>query len=187
MVDVHAVNCRLAQAAHSVRAAMRSLGGGRESQDSSHKAILAMSEIIDLLYQIREQLSSDEKWTIAQARLNALEELLNSFEITIATMEINFQPGGVGSRVYRKGLLEQTFIQREKAAMEHQLRTSIRTFRDLEPGKYLRSLSHFFTIQITELVILRMAATIPLLRGGLPLHYESSHVEKPDEIYWDVQ
>lgn len=71
--------------------------------------------------------------------------------------------------------------------MEHQLRTSIRTFRDLEPGKYLRSLSHFFTIQITELVILRMAATIPLLRGGLPLHYESSHVEKPDEIYWDVQ
>lgn len=91
---------------------MRSLGGGRESQDSSHKAILAMSEIIDLLYQIREQLSSDEKWTIAQARLNALEELLNSFEITIATMEINFQPGGVGSRVYRKGLLEQTFIQR---------------------------------------------------------------------------
>ncbi|KAL3262636.1 hypothetical protein ABHI18_002599 [Aspergillus niger] len=150
MVDVHAVNCRLAQAAHSVRAAMRSLGGGRESQDSSHKAILAMSEILDLLYQIREQLSSEEKWAIAQARLNSLDELLSSFEITIATMEINFQPGGVGSRVYRKGLLEQTFIQRleqyrmaflvamqpdsrEKVAMEHQLRTSIRTFRDLEP------------------------------------------------------
>ncbi|RAH78499.1 hypothetical protein BO86DRAFT_180589 [Aspergillus japonicus CBS 114.51] len=113
MFEVPAISCRLAQAAHSVRAAMRSLANGRESQDSSQKALLVMSEILDLLHQVHGQVTwGENEWIVTQTRLGVFQELLCAFEITITAIETNFQPGGVGSRVYRKGLLEQTFIPR---------------------------------------------------------------------------
>ncbi|KAL5361009.1 hypothetical protein BJX96DRAFT_77665 [Aspergillus floccosus] len=150
MVEVPALRGRLAQAARTVRAITRCLCGGKESQESSQKALLVLSELLDLLYQVREQLSwAVEKWVTAPARLNSLDEMLSCFESTVRIVEVTFQPGGVSSRMYRKGLLERTFLprleqyktcfivalqpeSREKSLVEQQLRGSIREFLDLE-------------------------------------------------------
>ncbi|GES61464.1 NACHT and Ankyrin domain protein [Aspergillus terreus] len=150
MVEVSVLRGRLTQAARAVRAITRCSCGGRESQESSQKALLILSELLDLLYQVREQLGwAVEKWVTAPARLNALDEMLSCFESTVRTIEVTFQPGGVSSRTYRKGLLERTFLprleqyktyfivtlqpdSREKSLVEQQLRGSIREFLDLE-------------------------------------------------------
>ncbi|GAB1216423.1 hypothetical protein ATERTT37_005638 [Aspergillus terreus] len=113
MVEVSVLRGRLTQAARAVRAITRCSCGGRESQESSQKALLILSELLDLLYQVREQLScAVEKWVTAPARLNTLDEMLSCFESTVRTIEVTFQPGGVSSRTYRKGLLERTFLPR---------------------------------------------------------------------------
>ncbi|KAL4891718.1 hypothetical protein BDV59DRAFT_62937 [Aspergillus ambiguus] len=150
MAEVPALRGRLTQTAHAVRAITRCLCGGKESQDSSQKALLVLCEILDLLYQVREQLGwAVEKWVTAPGRLNSLDEILSCFECTARTIEATFQPGGVTSRTYRKGLLERTFLprleqyktcfivvlqpdSREKFLVEQQLRGSIREFLDLE-------------------------------------------------------
>ncbi|KAI9924577.1 hypothetical protein MW887_006850 [Aspergillus wentii] len=153
MVDVPAIRGRLAQAARSVRAAMNCLGGGvRDSQEYSTKALLVLSEILDLLSRIRDQVSwAEEKWIVEQSRLNGLNELLRCFESSVRAIEIYFQPGGVGVRSLRKGLLERTFLprlekfkvvflvamqpdSREKLLTEQQLRSSLRQCRDMEPA-----------------------------------------------------
>ncbi|KAA8647458.1 NACHT and Ankyrin domain protein [Aspergillus tanneri] len=151
MVEISVIRERLTQAAQSIRAVTRSLGGARESQESTQKALLALSEVLDLVYQLREQISwMNEKWVVAPARLCSLDELLSAFESTIRVIEINFQPGGVSSRASRKGLLERTFLprleqykmaflvamqpeSREKSLTEQHLKNSIRLRRALEP------------------------------------------------------
>jgi hypothetical protein len=113
MVDTSAIRKRLAQASQSTRAARRSLLGGREPHDYQQKAVLLLSEILDLLYELREQLSwAEEKWVVAEERLDGLNDLLNYFVSTIRALEYYFQPGGVSSRHYRKSLLERTFLPR---------------------------------------------------------------------------
>lgn len=113
MVEASEIRGRLTQAAQSIRAVTRSLGSARESQEATQRALLALSEILDLVYQLREQLSwADEKWVTAPARLCSLEDLLSAFDSTISIIEVNFQPGGVSSRASRKGLMERTFLPR---------------------------------------------------------------------------
>ena len=114
MVDVPAIRCGLIKTVRSVRAVIRSLGSGRETQDAfSQKALLLLGDILDVLYQIQEQLSwSNEKWVSGQLRLNALDELISSFDSTIEGLDAIFQSGGVGSRLYKKALLERTFLAR---------------------------------------------------------------------------
>ncbi|THC95669.1 hypothetical protein EYZ11_004836 [Aspergillus tanneri] len=139
MVEISVIRERLTQAAQSIRAVTRSLGGARESQESTQKALLALSEVLDLVYQLREQISwMNEKWVVAPARLCSLDELLSAFESTIRVIEINFQPGGVSSRASRKGLLERTFLPRLEqykmaflVAMQPESRIRLR--RALEP------------------------------------------------------
>jgi hypothetical protein len=46
------------------------------------------------------------------SRLLNLNEVLDSLESTIEAMDIYFQPGGVSARLFRKRLLENTFIPR---------------------------------------------------------------------------
>lgn len=155
MVEVPAIRGRLTHAAQAVRAITRCVGGGKESQESSQRALLLLCEILDLLYQVREQLSwAEDKSVTAPARLNALDEILSCFESTVRTIEVHLQPGGVGSRTYRKGLLERTFLprleqyktcfvvvlqpdSRERTFIEQQLRGSIREFFELESGMRL--------------------------------------------------
>ncbi|KAH1981979.1 hypothetical protein KXW88_005009 [Aspergillus fumigatus] len=150
MVDTPAIRKRLAQASQSTRAARRSLLDGREPQDYQQKAVLLLSEILDLLYEIREQLSGEEeKWVVAQERLDSLDDFLNYFMSTIRALEYYFQPGGVSSRHYRKSLLERTFLPRleqfkslilvvlqaesiEKSFTERELRNAIRRYGALE-------------------------------------------------------
>ncbi|KAE8385233.1 ankyrin repeat-containing domain protein [Aspergillus alliaceus] len=152
MVEIVAIRERLTQAARSVIAITRSFGGKQESQEALQKALLMLCEILNLLYQIREQLSwAEDKWIVAPARLNVIEELLCAFEATVRAIESTLQPGGVSSRLFRKGLIERTFIprlelykvaflmfmqpeSREKCFSEQQLRDSIRECRDLELG-----------------------------------------------------
>ncbi|KAF7625823.1 NACHT and ankyrin domain protein [Aspergillus flavus] len=150
MVEAAAIRERLTQTARSVIAITRSFGTKQESQEALQKVTLMLCEILNLLYQIREQLSwAEEKWVVAPARLNIIEEILGAFESTARTMEASFQPGGVSSRMFRKGLIERTFLPRlelykvaflvlmqpeshEKNFSEQQLRNSIRECRDLE-------------------------------------------------------
>ncbi|KAH1278054.1 hypothetical protein KXX33_001670 [Aspergillus fumigatus] len=150
MVDTPAIRKRLAQASQSTRAARRSLLDGREPQDYQQKAVLLLSEILDLLYEIREQLSGEEeKWVVAQERLDSLDDFLNYFMSTIRALEYYFQPGGVSSRHYRKSLLERTFLPRleqfkslilvvlqaesiEKSFTERELRNAVRRYGALE-------------------------------------------------------
>ncbi|KAE8134007.1 hypothetical protein BDV38DRAFT_256407 [Aspergillus pseudotamarii] len=113
MVEAAAIRERLTQAARSVIAITRSFGTKQESQEALQKVTLILCEILNLLYQIREQLSwAEEKWVVAPARLNIIEEILGAFASTAKTMETSFQPGGVSSRLFRKGLIERTFLPR---------------------------------------------------------------------------
>ncbi|GFG22243.1 isoform 4 of ankyrin-2 [Aspergillus udagawae] len=160
MVDTPAIRKRLAQASQSTRAARRSLLGGREPQDYQQKVVLLLSEILDLLYEIREQLSwAEEKWVVAQERLVGLNDLLNYFMSTIRALEYYFQPSGVSSRHYRKSLLERTFLPRleqfkvlilvvlqaesmEKTFSDRELRNTIRRYGALETVK-LKAVSEY--------------------------------------------
>ncbi|KAE8337056.1 hypothetical protein BDV24DRAFT_105720 [Aspergillus arachidicola] len=162
MVEAAAIRERLTQTAQSVIAITRSFGTKQESQEVLQKVTLMLCEILNLLYQIREQLSwAEEKWVVAPARLNIIEEILGAFESTAKTMETSFQPGGVSSRMFRKGLIERTFLPRlelykvaflvliqpesdEKNFSEQQLRNSIRECRDLELSRRIQTLQKSF-------------------------------------------
>ena len=114
MIDVPTIRGGLLKAVRAIRAVTRSLGGGRETQDTfSQQAVLLLFDILDLLYHIQEQLSwSDEKWVTSQTRLNVLEQFVGSLNSTLDGLDVGFQTGGVGSRLHRKSLLERIFLDR---------------------------------------------------------------------------
>lgn len=108
-----AVRGRLTRVSRCIRAVLRCLGGNRESQDISNRALLLLCELQDLLCRLQDQLTwAEEKWILDPSRLLGLNEVLNSLESTIEAMDIYFQPGGVSARLFRKRLLENTFIPR---------------------------------------------------------------------------
>lgn len=113
MVDVAAIRESLAQTTQSTRVVIRCFGGGKDSQETSQRALSLLCDLLDLLYRVKDQLSwAEEKWIVEASRLNALHELLVWFDTTLRSIELYFQPGGIGVRYFRKYLLEQTFIPR---------------------------------------------------------------------------
>lgn len=113
MVDVSTLREILAQVAQSTRIVIRCLSTGRDSQESSQTALSLLTDLLDILYRIRDQISwAEEKWLVHPKRLNSLHELLQWFESSMKTIELYFQPGGVGVCYFRKHLLEKSFLPR---------------------------------------------------------------------------
>jgi hypothetical protein len=113
MVNVSAVRESLAQVAQSTRVAMRFLNTGRDLHDSSLRALSLLTDILDLLYRIKDEISwAEQKWFVAVGRLRALAELLGWFGLSMKSVELYFQPGGVSVFYSRKHLLEKTYIPR---------------------------------------------------------------------------
>ncbi|RAL11394.1 NACHT and Ankyrin domain protein [Aspergillus homomorphus CBS 101889] len=178
MIEVHGICLRLTQAVQSLRAAIRSLGGGRESQDSSQKGIMVMSEISDLIHQLKDHIIwAEEKWIVTQPRLHTLDDLLSSLNTTIASLEMSLQSGAVNSRTYKKGILDNTFIPRfehykvafivamqpdscERTATEQNLKSYIRACRELDSSRNTPVLNehgyHNITRPITSKNVIRL-------------------------------
>lgn len=113
MVNVSAVRESLTQVAQSTRVAMRCLNTGRESHDFCLQALSLLTDILDLLYRIKDEITwAEEKWFVAVGRLRALSELLGWFGMSMKSIELYFQPGGVGVFYFRKNLLEKTYLPR---------------------------------------------------------------------------
>ncbi|KAJ5095894.1 hypothetical protein NUU61_005250 [Penicillium alfredii] len=113
MVDIATVRTSLSQVAQSTRVAMRCLNGGRDSHDASLRALSLLVDILDLLYRIKDEISwTEEQWFVAAGRLRALSELLGWFGLSMKSIELYFQPGGVGVFYFRKHLLEKTYVPR---------------------------------------------------------------------------
>lgn len=113
MANGQAIRGLFTKVSRSIRAVMRCIGGNRESQEGSQRALLLLSELLDLLCRLQDQLCwAEEKWVVDPGRLLSLKEGLHCFESTIEAIETYFQPGGVSARLFRKRLLEDTFIPR---------------------------------------------------------------------------
>ncbi|RAK72874.1 NACHT and Ankyrin domain protein [Aspergillus fijiensis CBS 313.89] len=113
MVQIATLRAGLTQTTQATRTAMRCLNSGRDSQETSQKALTLLSDILDLLYRIQSQISwGEEKWHVDPARLNSLAEMLGWFDSTVKSIELYFQPGGVNVAYFRKHLLEKTFLPR---------------------------------------------------------------------------
>ncbi|KAL4963320.1 NACHT and Ankyrin domain protein [Aspergillus stella-maris] len=134
MLDVRTLRGHLTTATTSARVVVRCLNGGRDLQDSSQRAIILLVDTLDSLYRLRIQLCCGDEsdieigessesngvgvgtggWLTDPGRMVALAETLECFCSTMKSMELYFQPGGVGVTFYRKKLLEQTFFGRLK-------------------------------------------------------------------------
>lgn len=113
MVNVSAVRESLVQAAQSTRVAMRCLNTGRDSHDASLRALSLLTDILDLLYRIKDEICwAEEKWFVAMGRLRDLSELLSWYGLSMRSIEQYFQPGGVSPFYFRKHLLDKTYIPR---------------------------------------------------------------------------
>ncbi|KAJ6095512.1 hypothetical protein N7486_006258 [Penicillium sp. IBT 16267x] len=150
MVNVSAVRDSLVQAAQSTRVGMRCLNTGRDSHDASMRALSLLTDLLDLLYRIKDEISwAEEKWFVAVGRLRALSELLSWFRLTMKSLELYFQPGGVSPFYFRKHLLDKTYIPRfeqykimfllsmqpdseERALLDKQIRGDLKRHRDVE-------------------------------------------------------
>ncbi|KAL4804832.1 hypothetical protein BDV18DRAFT_28162 [Aspergillus unguis] len=152
--DVQTLRGRLTQAATSARVVVRCLNGGRDLQESSQRAIMLLVDALDSLHRLKDHISYGEenvKWIVEPYRLNALAEILECFAETMKSMELYFQPGGVGVTYYRKLLLERTFLTRleqykvmlllsmqpdstERSFLDKKIRTSLKSWREVESG-----------------------------------------------------
>lgn len=113
MASDSAIRGRLTRISRSIRVVLRCLGGVKESHEGCQRALLLLCELLDLLCRLQDQLTwAEEKWIVDSPRLRNLDEVLRSFESTIEAIEVYFQPGGVSARLYRKRLLDKTFIPR---------------------------------------------------------------------------
>lgn len=71
---------------------------------------MLLIDILELIYCIRDQFSSTEiKQGVGISRINELDEVLRWFDVTLKSMEVYFQPVGIGARYFRKHL-EKTFL-----------------------------------------------------------------------------
>ncbi|RMZ47393.1 NACHT and Ankyrin domain protein [Aspergillus flavus] len=152
MTDVQTVREDLSRATHSARIVMRCLNSGRDSQESSQRALTLLADILDLIYRFKDQISwGEDKWLIEPSRLAALAEILSWFDMTMKSIELYFQPGGVGVVYFRKHLLERTFLPRleqykvlwllslqpdssERLFLDREIRNSLRASQEVETG-----------------------------------------------------
>ncbi|KAL4871361.1 hypothetical protein BDV12DRAFT_27628 [Aspergillus spectabilis] len=113
MTDVQTLRGQLTQAAGSARVVVRCLNGGRDLQESSQRAVMLLVDTLDSIHRLKDQISfGEDRWLVEPPRLVALAEILECFASTMKSMELYFQPGGVGVTFYRKQLLERTFLLR---------------------------------------------------------------------------
>lgn len=114
MLDISALRQTLTHAAQSTRIVLRCLINGRDSQETSQRAVSLLIDILELLYNIKDQISwAEEKWIVQQTRLNSLGELLTWFNSTMKSIDLLYlQPGGVGVSYFRKRLLQMSFLPR---------------------------------------------------------------------------
>lgn len=111
MVEIATLREALSQATQSTRIVMRCLSTRRDSQEASQRALTLLSDIQDLLYRVKDQISwGQEKWHVDPSRLDALAEVVAWLESTMKAIELYFQPGGVSVAYFRKHLLERTFL-----------------------------------------------------------------------------
>lgn len=101
----------------ATRVVIRCLANGRDSQEPLQRALLLLVDILDLLYRIKDQEVGDawatgEKWFLQKQdiRVHELHETLTWFDSTVKTIELYFQPGGVGVCYFRTNLLERVFV-----------------------------------------------------------------------------
>ncbi|KAJ5734537.1 hypothetical protein N7533_012940 [Penicillium manginii] len=180
MASGQAIRGLVTKVSRSIRAVLRCVGGSRESQEGSQRALLLLSELLDLLCRLQDQLAwAEEKWIVDSGRLLSLKEGLHCFESTIEAIEIYFQPGGVSARLFRKRLLEDTFMPRlehfkammvlamqpeskEKNRAEEKLRQIIRQYQELDSDSIkantpsCEDFSHI-TSQLTTKSFMRLA------------------------------
>ncbi|GKZ69196.1 hypothetical protein AnigIFM50267_004383 [Aspergillus niger] len=152
MVEVSELRADLVQVTQSTRVVMRCLSTGRDSQETSQKALTLLADILDLLYRIKEQISwGEEKWHVDPSRLVALAEMLSWLNSSMQSIELYFQPGGVSVAYFRKHLLERTFLPRleqykillllamqpdseERSCLEAEIRYTLRLARGVDCG-----------------------------------------------------
>ncbi|PYH53511.1 NACHT and Ankyrin domain protein [Aspergillus niger CBS 101883] len=152
MVEVSELRADLVQVTQSIRVVMRCLSTGRDSQETSQKALTLLADILDLLYRIKEQISwGEEKWHVDPSRLAALAEMLSWLNSSMQSIELYFQPGGVSVAYFRKHLLERTFLPRleqykillllamqpdseERSCLEAEIRYTLRLARGVDCG-----------------------------------------------------
>ncbi|KAJ6104675.1 hypothetical protein N7523_010995 [Penicillium sp. IBT 18751x] len=150
MVTVSAVRENLAQAAQSTRVAMRCLNTGRDSHDASLRALSLLTDNLDLLYRIKDEICwAEEKWFVAVGRLRELSELLAWYGSSMRSIELYFQPGGVSPFYFRKHLLDKTYIPRleqykimfllsmqpdseQRSLLDKDIRVSLKRHREIE-------------------------------------------------------
>ncbi|KAF5860920.1 hypothetical protein ETB97_000899 [Aspergillus alliaceus] len=152
MANVQTICKELELAAQSTRIVMRCLNGGKDSQETSQRALTLLADILDLLYRVKDQISwGEERWVVDPLRLVAIAEIISWFDATMKSLELYFQPGGVGVVYFRKHLLERTFLPRleqykvllllatqpdssERFTLERAIRNSLRASREVESG-----------------------------------------------------
>ncbi|KAL4761473.1 NACHT and Ankyrin domain protein [Aspergillus foveolatus] len=155
MAEVQALRSQLTQAAGSARVVVRCLNGSRDLQESSQRAIMLLVDALDSIYRLKDQIgdgeNKDNKYLVEPHRLVALAEILERFTSTMRSMELYFQPGGVGVTYYRKHLLERTFLGRleqykvmlllsmqpdssERSFLDKKIRASLRSGGEVESG-----------------------------------------------------
>ncbi|KAJ6007800.1 hypothetical protein N7540_011776 [Penicillium herquei] len=179
-----ALRGRLARVSRSIRTVLRCLGGTKESPENAQRCLLLLCELLDLLCRLQDQLTwAEEKWVLEPTRLLGLNEILRSFESTMDSLEVYFQPGGVTSRSFRKRLLENTFVPRleqfkvmmilsmqpeskEKSHLETKLRSKLREFAEMDSGRAQESMCattpncddyHHITSRYTTKSFMRLA------------------------------
>ncbi|KAF9893577.1 hypothetical protein FE257_010889 [Aspergillus nanangensis] len=152
MVDVQFIRETVSQVTISTRIVMRCLSTGRDSQDYSQRALSILTDILDLLYRVKDQVGwGEEKWLVEASRLDELAEMLGWLGSTMKSIELYFQPGGVGVYYFRKLLLEKSFMPRleqykvllllsiqpdssERSSLDSDIRKSLKLSREVESG-----------------------------------------------------
>lgn len=118
MAETPTIRKILTNVIQASRIVIRCLASGRDFQEPSQRALLLLVDIVELLYCIKDQTSglrtTGEKWLAWKQEMRVLDlyETLKWFDSTMKTIELYFQPGGVGVCHFRKHLLEKTFLPR---------------------------------------------------------------------------
>ncbi|KAJ5480659.1 hypothetical protein N7539_006553 [Penicillium diatomitis] len=144
------VRGHLTRISRTIRTLVRCIGGNRENIENNTRALLLLCELQDLCCRLQDQLIyAEDKWITDSARLLSLSEVLASLDSTVELLDRYFQPGGVTARLFRKRLLETTFVPRleefktmllltmqprssEKNHVENKLRIKFRQYHELD-------------------------------------------------------
>ncbi|PYH83916.1 hypothetical protein BO82DRAFT_28630 [Aspergillus uvarum CBS 121591] len=152
MVQLTTLHKDLVKVTQATRIVMRCLSTGRDSQETSQKALTLLTDVLEILYRIKDQtLLGEEKWHVDSMRLEGLGEILGWLQTTMQTIEHYFQPGGVNVAYFRKHLLERTFLPQleqykillllamqpdsdDRSSLDQEIRYILKLSQDLDCG-----------------------------------------------------